>query len=159
MGISEFRLRLHWLSYRESLEKLKPSRGLFRNFQMCPHCERMGRHPVIERLNEAGPVLSRSDGETFHLILGDRPISFPAEKSSGRTEMKTAGFWYITERNGGNNAFTQTVVVILRKAPRGGAPLLRHLEMVADELSEKLAKPEPLETLYEYEGNRLHRVW
>jgi DNA-binding CsgD family transcriptional regulator len=119
----------------------------------------MGRHPVIERLNEAGPVLSRSDGETFHLILGDRPISFPAEKSSGRTEMKTAGFWYITERNGANNAFTQTVVVILRKAPRGGAPLLRHLEMVADELSEKLAKPEPLETLYEYEGNRLHRVW
>jgi len=158
MGISEFRLRLHWPSYRESLEKLKPSRGLFRNFQWCPHCERMGRHPVIARLNEAGPVLSRSDGETFHLVLGDRPISFPAEKSSGRTEMKTAGFWYITERNGANNAFTQTVVVILREAPRGGAPLLHHLEMVADELADKLAKPEPLETLYEFEGNRLQRV-
>ncbi len=72
--------------------------------------------------------------------------------------MKTAGFWYITERNGANNAFTQIVVVILRQAPRGGDPLLRHLEIVADKLADKLAKPEPIETLYEFEGNRLQRV-
>jgi hypothetical protein len=159
MSLTDFRLRLRWPSYRESLDKLRPTRGLFRNFQSCPHCERMGRYPIIERLNEAGPVVSRSDGKTFHLVLGDRPISFPAEKSSGRTEMKSAGFWYITERNGSTNAFTQTVVVILRKAPQNGVSLFRHLEMVADALAEKLAKPEPLETLYEFEGNRLHRVW
>ena len=161
MGISEFRLRLHWLSYRESLERLKPSRGLFRNFQLCPHCERTGRYPIIERLNEAGPVVSRSDGETFHLVLGDRPISFPAEKSSGRTEMMTAGFWYVKERNkesGEMPASTETVVVILRKPPAAGVPLMKHLERLADQLAEKLVKPEELATLYEFEGNRLQRV-
>ncbi len=52
MGVTEFHLRLHWPSYRESLEKLKPSRGLFRNFQSCPHCKIKGRDPFVERINE-----------------------------------------------------------------------------------------------------------
>jgi hypothetical protein len=75
LSVTEFRSRLHWPSYREALEKLKPSRGLFRNFQLCPHCEKNGRNPIVERINDCAPIISRSDGETFHLVLGDRPIS------------------------------------------------------------------------------------
>ena len=169
MGVSEFRLRLYlgFLNPDDSDQKLKPSNRFFRNFGICPHCEKKGGPFLLERLNNAGPMISRSDGESFHLVLGDRPISFPAEKSSGKTEMMTAGFWYVTEQkvdSWGTREYprptgsTQTVVVILRKPPRHGVELTRHLETVADRLADKLAKPEELATLYEFYGDQLHRV-
>lgn len=163
MGASEFRLRsyLGFLNPDDSDQKLKPSNRFFRNFGICPHCEKKGGPFMVDRLNDEGPMISRSDGESFHLVLGDRPISFPAEKSSGRTGMMTAGFWYVKERNKESEeltANTETVVVILRKPPAAGAPLMKHLEKLADQLAEELVKPEELATLYEFEGNRLQRV-
>lgn len=157
MGISEFRLRLHWPSYRESLEKLKPSRGLFRNFQMCPHCERKGRKPFVERIDDCAPIISRSDGETFHLVLGDRPTSYPAEKSSGKTDKVTAGFWYVKEQDDRSGVSAGTVVVMLRKPP-GGVGLLRQLEIVVDKLVERINKTSFVGTFYEFDGDRLSKI-
>jgi hypothetical protein len=111
-------------------------------------------------------MISRSDGESFHLVLGDRPISFPAEKSSGRTATMTAGFWYVSEpkprslvagESRGTGGFTETVVVILRKPPKGGPPLMRHLELLADTLAEKITQVGRLNTFYEFDGKHLHR--
>ncbi len=158
MGISEFRLQLFsgFLGHNESDQVLPP---YFRNFGVCPHCQKRGGPFLLDRLNDEGPIISRSDGELFHLVLGDRPISFPAEKSSGKTEMMTAGFWYVSDRESSKAAgITETVVVILRKPPRRGVDLARHLETVADRLADKLANAEELATLYEFRGNELHRV-
>lgn len=162
MSLTDYRLRLHWPSYRESLDKLKPTRGVIRNFQSCPHCEKKGCNPFVERISDCAPIISRSDGETFHLILGDRPISYPAEKTSGKTEMVSAGFWYVKEPGvkehddkGGVRA--GTVVVVLRKRP-GGIGLLRQLEIVADRLVEKINKTPFIETLYEFDGDRLSKI-
>ena len=69
------------------------------------------------RLNEWGPMISRSDGFDFHLVLGDRPIGYPAERAAGKSEMMSAGFWYQHEANGGS---TETVVVIVRNPPELG---------------------------------------
>ena len=69
--------------------------------------------------------------------------------------MMTVGFWYVHEESG---PFTSTVVVMLRSAPRRGVSLLHHLELVADELAEKLKNPTRFGRLYEFYGNRLHRV-
>ncbi len=134
---------------------LLPSRLRWRNFNACPHCKENGRPYMLERLNERGPVISRSDGLSFHLILGDRPIEFPQERSAGRSDMKSVGFWYLHEKNGDS---TETVVVILRRPPRGGVPLLHHLETVADKLYEKLSKSSRLSCLYEFDGQHLHQV-
>jgi len=163
MGISDFRLRLLAGAFavdRSNSASSQPRR-LLRNFQVCPHCERLGRQSIVERLDERGPVISRSDGESFHLVLGDRPISYPAEKSSGETGMLTVGFWYVRERrneSGEATACTETVVVILRNPPTSGVSLMRHVERVADHLAEMLLKLEDLATLYEFEGTRLQRV-
>jgi hypothetical protein len=35
---------------------------------------------------EGIPMISRSDGKTFHLLLADFPARYPAEKASGNTE-------------------------------------------------------------------------
>lgn len=159
MGVSDFRLRLHWPSYSASLDKLKPARGLFRNFQSCPHCEKNSCNPFFERINESAPVISRSDGLTFHLILGDRPIEYPAERSSGNTEMVTAGFWYAKDVNDHNceTEFAGTVVVMLRKRS-GGIGLLQQLEIVADRLVERIIKASDIETFYAFDGDRLSKM-
>jgi len=125
------------------------------NFNICPHCRANGRSGALERLNEWGPIISRSDGLNCHLVLGDRPIEYPAERASGKTEMMSAGFWYVHEANGGS---TETVVVILRRPPIGGVSLLRDLEMVADKLYEKLRKSSRLPCVYEFDRKHLHQV-
>jgi len=152
MGVSDFRLRLHWPSYRASLDNLKPVRGLFRNFHCCPHCEKNGRNPFVDWMNDSAPVISRSDGETFHLVLGDRPIEYPHEKSSGKSEMVTAGFWYVKDIDC-KTEFAGTVVVMLRKRA-DKTELLHQLEIVADRLVEKINKTD-VETFYEFDGDRL----
>ncbi|HTQ61136.1 MAG TPA: hypothetical protein VMI32_12980 [Candidatus Solibacter sp.] len=160
MGIPEMRLQMIQENVSDSNQSERSSRTrkrLLKNFEICQHCEKKGRSPVVERLNEAGPVISRSDGESFHLVLGDRPISFPAEKSSGKTGMMSAGFWYVKDRDD-SATHTETVVVILRDPPERGVALMRHLESVADKLAEKLGKADALATLYEYDNHSLHRV-
>jgi hypothetical protein len=165
MGVSDIRLRLFsgYLGHGDSDQVLKP---WFRNFGVCPHCQKKGAPFLLERLNDAGPIISRSDGESFHLVLGDKPISFPAEKSSGRTATMTAGFWYVSEpkarslwagESAGTNGLTQTVVVILRTPPKRGPALMRHLELLADTLAEKITQLGRLATFYEFDGKQLHR--
>lgn len=124
------------------------------NFNVCPHCVALNRPWLIERLTENGPVISRSDGVNFHLVLGDRPIEYPAERASGKSDMLSAGFWYLHQRNGG---LTETVVVVLRRPAKGGVPLLRLLNTVADVLFDQLVKSPLLERAYEFYGQRLHR--
>jgi hypothetical protein len=136
----------------------KTAKPLMKNCERCLHRDKKGRPPLVERRNETGPAISRSDGESFRLILGDRPISFPAEKSSGKTGMMTAGFWYVKAGNDDATHVTESVVVILREPPKRGPALMRHLEAVADKLAEKLRKADALATLYEFDHHRLHRV-
>lgn len=167
MGISAFRLQLfsRLLSLSHSEQTSTRPAHLYKNFQVCPHCENQGGPFLLDRLNENGPVISRSDGATFHLVLGDRPISYPAERSSGKTEMKTVGFWYVREKRTDpreschTNGITETVVVILRKPPRSAVALMRHIEALADLLAERLARLEELATLYEFDGHRLRKVF
>jgi hypothetical protein len=132
-----------------------PPKFRWMNFNICPHCQTHGRPWLLERLNEWGPMISRSDGANFHLVLGDRPIEYPAERASGRSKMKSAGFWYVHEANGDS---TETVVVILRRPPRGGVALIHHLEVVADRLYDHLKRSSRLPCLYEFDGQHLNQV-
>jgi hypothetical protein len=125
------------------------------NFNVCPHCLAHKRPCMLERLNEWGPMISRSDGLNFHLVLGDRPIEYPSERAAGKSELKSVGFWYVHEANGDS---TETVVIILRRPPRDGVCLLHHLELVADKLYEKLRKSSRLPCLYEFDGHNLHHI-
>jgi len=85
MGVSDFRLRLHWPSYRASLDNLKPVRGLFRNFHAARIVKRMDEIHSVDWMNDSAPVISRSDGETFHLVLGD----------TDQSNIRTRSLWKI----------------------------------------------------------------
>ena len=153
---SHFRSRSSRFSVSLQPDLPRPQILRWANFNACPHCLAHGRPSVLERLNEWGLMISRSDGVNFHLVLGDRPIEYPAERAAGKSEMKSVGFWYVHERNGDS---TETVVVILRRPPRGGIALMHHLETVADKLYEKLHKASRLPCLYQFDGQHLHEVF
>ena len=131
----------------------RPKRLPWVNFNICPHCLAHGRHCLYESPKEWGPIISRSDGVDIHLIMGDRPIAYPTEKVTGKAEMMSVAFWYVHEANGGS---TETVVIILRKPPRDGVPLLRHLESLADKLFKRLQRSPRLSRAYEFDGHQLH---
>jgi len=130
-----------------------PPRLRWMNFEICPHCEAIHMPPRLERLDEESPIVSRSDGVNFHLVLGDRPIEYPAGRQ-GETGWLSAGFWYVHEANGGR---TETAVVLLRnRIP--GRNLSGILNAIADKLYDKLQKTRILERGYEFEGGRLHKI-
>lgn len=55
----------------------------YRNFNLCPHCASTGHPALLGRLCECLPMISRSDGQTFHLLLADRPLPYPSGKLRG----------------------------------------------------------------------------
>src|ERR1700688_5224166 len=97
-----FGFRPHWPSNAHGVVTSIPPppapKALSKNFHVCPHCQKCGRSPLLECLDDESPIISRSDGETFHLVLGDKPIWFPPENARG-VGMATAGFWYVHEAN------------------------------------------------------------
>jgi len=127
-------------------DRVRPQRLPWVNFNICPHCLAHGRPCLFESPKECGPIIARSDGVNFHLVLGDRPIEYPAQRLADKTEIVSAAFWYVHEGNGGS---TETVVVILRRPHRGRAYSLRDLEKAADKLAEKLCKERQLSRLYD----------
>ena len=74
---------------------LEPSQTEFRNFNVCPHCESNGEEALLSRLSEGIPMISRSDGKTFHLLLADRPLPYPAERGEQVTPTVSVCFWCV----------------------------------------------------------------
>lgn len=83
----------------------------YRNFNLCPHCVSYGKQSLLCRLNEGIPMISRSDGQTFHLLLADYPACYPAERDSIGMERTSVCFWYSHVLDAGTTCST---VVILR---------------------------------------------
>ncbi len=70
----------------------------YRNFNMCPHCEWWGVEPTLYRMSKSMPMISRSDGRNFHLLLADRPLPFPVEKD-GPADRVSLCFCYVYEND------------------------------------------------------------
>ena len=107
----------------------------YRNFNVCPHCILHGKQSLLCRLREGIPMISRSDGKTFHLLLADYPAQYPAESDSGKTEKTSVCFWYSHVLDAGS---TRSTVVILRDSGRNFAALFRLIETAADLLAKQL---------------------
>lgn len=117
-----------------------------RNFNLCPHCALNGEQTLLCRLCEGLPMISRSDGETFHLLLADRPAPYPPERDSGPTRKFSVRFWYSHIRQ---PQVTCSTLVILLGARSNHPVFFRKLETVADLLAEELAGGGQLAEVYE----------
>jgi hypothetical protein len=128
-------------------ECLQETAVLFRNFNLCPHCIFVGQQPLLCRLCEGLPMISRSDGETFHLLLADHPRPYPSERTSGATGKISVCFWYCRARR---PRTTFSVIVILPESRTNHPTVFRMIEAAADLLAEKLTAQGQLSEIYEF---------
>jgi len=123
-----------------------------RNFNLCPHCVHHNQQGFLGRLCESMPMISRSDGDTFHLLLADRPLAYPQERSAAASGGISVCFWYSHVATG---ADTHTTVVILPETRLNQPVLFRAIESVADLLAGKLLHTNRLASLYQLSGHGL----
>jgi hypothetical protein len=124
----------------------------FRNFNFCPHCEWNGEEALLSRLSEGIPMVSRSDGRNFHLLLEDRPLPYPAEREEERTQKASACFWYLY---GAGRSATKSTVVLFECPFGGKANIYRQIESIADVLAEELMRRQSLAVFYDMQADRI----
>lgn len=91
-------------------------------------------------------MISRSDGETFHLVLADRPLPYPIERATGTSRQISVCFWYAHVRQPKR---TFSSIVILAGSRTNHPALYRKIELVADLLAEELTREGQLAGVYE----------
>jgi hypothetical protein len=131
---------------------LEPSQSAFRNFNVCPHCEWNNEEALLLRLAEGIPMISRSDGRNFHLLLADRPLPYPAERAVGPTPTMSVCFWYLY---GANRNEAKTTVVLFEGLSSRKANLFRQIEFIADVLADELLRSRSLAVFYNLKGNEI----
>jgi hypothetical protein len=118
-----------------------------KNFVRCPHCASKGRVFEVQRAPST-PLVSRSDGSSFHLYLLRLHTTVDGQK-----KRVVAFFRYALDKNGIANGPT---VAILEDAVRSSEDhTLRLVEDVADELAAKLRNGETLAGVYEKVAGKL----
>jgi hypothetical protein len=122
------------------------AKAVYRNFNLCPHCMAHGQEALLQRLCEGIPMISRSDGETFHLLLADRPLPYPLECAAGPTKKFSLCFWYSPV---GEPSKTHCTIVLLNGTRIQYPAVFRRIELVADLLAEELALKDELAEFYE----------
>ena len=126
-----------------------------RNFNLCPHCIHQGEQGLLCRMCESMPMISRSDGKTFHVLLADRPLAYPQERQSQAPAGVSVCFWYCHAATGST---THASVVILPQARLDQPVLFRLIDSVADLLAGELLHTSHLASLYRFSGNALRSL-
>jgi hypothetical protein len=129
---------------------LEPSPTEFRNFNVCPHCEWIGEEALLFRFSEGIPMISRSDGRNFHLLLADRPLPYPAELGADPAQTVSVCFWYAY---GEKKAATKSAVVLIESRAHLKEKLYRQIEFIADVLADELIRRRELAIFYNLQGN------
>jgi hypothetical protein len=91
-------------------------------------------------------MVSHSDGETFHVLLADRPIPYPLERSAVPSKQLSGCFWYSHARR---PMETLSTIIILEGSLTNKTALFHKIETVADVLAEELSAREQLAEVYE----------
>jgi hypothetical protein len=131
---------------------LEPSQTEFRNFNVCPHCEWIGEEALLFRFSEGIPMISRSDGRNFHLLLADRPLPYPAEVGDDPTQTVSVCFWYAY---GEEKAATKSAMVLFESCARAKEKLYRQIEFITDLLADELLRRRDLAIFYTLQGNSI----
>jgi hypothetical protein len=96
------------------------------------------------------PMISRSDGRDFHLLLADRPLPYPAERVSGPTRTVSVCFWYVY---GDETRATKSTVVIFECSTGAKEKIYRQIEFIADVLADELLRRKELAVFYNLQDN------
>lgn len=131
------------------MNNVRRKSDFFPILNVCSHCLAAKRDSLLYRYTESFPVIARSDGKTFHLILADVPRAYPAEKEFESDGRLSLGFQYAHITLG--DQILVSIVILPKDRPYS---LYRTIERVADSLSEELLNRGSLCPVYEIAGWR-----
>jgi hypothetical protein len=132
----------------------EPCQTELRNFNVCPHCERNGEEALLSRLSEGMPMISRSDGRNFHLLLADRPLAYPMERGEDPRPLTSVCFWYVY----GEEGATKTTVVLFEPCAGSREKIFRKIEFIADVLAAELLRRQELGVFYDLQENEIRQL-
>lgn len=96
-------------------------------------------------------MISRSGGESFHLLLADRPLPYPIEKASSPPKKISICFCYAHVRQPNRTLSCIVTCIVIVPGPRTNHPaLVRQIELIVDLLTERPAGEGQLDERYEF---------
>jgi hypothetical protein len=114
------------------------------NFTFCPHCAASGKQRQIRPATSRTPLISRSDGRSFHLFLEELNVSRP----SGATDQEVAALFRYDLDPAGEKS--ESTLVTIRPAGATGERVLAQLDQSADQLAAVLEKGDRLQKTYNW---------
>lgn len=118
-----------------------------RNAEKCGHCGK----PFV-RLTHNTPIVNRSFEDIFHLTLFSGPQPRPNLRGGFYRNQLLCNFTYRHKRR---SADYDSVILVMLRVRSPEAKTLGHVENVADQLSELIAKGAEVPPTFTFDGNRL----
>ncbi len=125
------------------------------NFETCPHCKAKGNSGIMVRLKEHTPLITRSDGKNYHLLLFDGPSTWYARNGSPIAGRAVAEFHYAADKLGISHA---QVAVILRTVDLHTPEVVKAIEESANLLAGMLQSGLLPEQAYLFDAGRLSKL-
>jgi hypothetical protein len=123
-----------------------------KNFSTCPHCKSTGRPGIVVRITENTPLISRSDGATFHLFLQDGPTPQYGE-SGGLVEGRALAHFRYAQDN--LRLQSEPVAIVLNTFEKNRYEVVKQIEDLADLLAERLQSGQRLSLAYSFKDGQL----
>jgi hypothetical protein len=128
---------------------------MFKNFEVCPHCQTKGLRGQMRRPGVTPPVINRSNGSSFHLVLIDLPAPVPAPSGGPASNRSFAEFKYVVDA--GDDAVQTCRVILMRRGlDREGS--VAQLERIADDLALLLDGNSKPAKQYQFDGTTLQAI-
>jgi len=125
------------------------------NFETCPHCKAKGYSGIMMRLYSHTPLITRSDGKNYHLLLFDGPSIWYAKSGGPTAGRAVAGFYYASDKQGIEHA---QIMVILRTVGLQKPEVVRAIEESANLLAQVLGSGQRPEQAYLFDAGHLSKL-
>jgi hypothetical protein len=125
---------------------------MVKNFEICPHCQTKGLQGQMRRPGVAPPVINRSNGSSFHLVLIDFPAPAPAPSGGPASNRSFAEFKYVVDASS-DAVHTCRVILTRRGMDREGS--VAQLERIADDLAVLLDGNSKPAKQYQFDGTTM----
>lgn len=125
------------------------------NFEICPHCKAKGNSGIMMRLYEHTPLITRSDGKNYHLLLFDGPSIWYGRNGTPIAGRAVAGFYYASDKLRIDHA---QIVVILRTVGLKRPEVVAAIEESATLLAKILESSQRPEQAYLFDAGQLSKL-
>jgi hypothetical protein len=125
-----------------------------KNFTNCPHCAANKRPSRLVRVDDTTPVISRTDGHSYHIFLLYGPPNLPPRSEKPARATRLLHFRYALDKFN----LTNDPVIVQMGEVSDEKKYLKALESIVDKFEEELRHGRKLVPFYSYEHGQLASI-